>query len=43
MEKGSRLARLDNRILRLPNNGGIYSTYSVHSMRALTYREHGQS
>jgi hypothetical protein len=42
MGNGSRLPRLDNRILGLPDNGGMYSTYSVHSTRALTYSEHDE-
>jgi hypothetical protein len=42
MGNGSRLQRLDNGILGLLDNGGIYSKYSVHSMRALTYSEHGE-
>jgi hypothetical protein len=42
IQNRSRLPGLDNRILGLPDNGKMYSTYSVHSMRALTYTEHGE-
>jgi hypothetical protein len=42
IENRSRLLGLDNRILGLPDNGGMYSRYSVHSMRALTYSEYGE-
>ena len=42
IENQYRLPRLDNRILGLLDNGGMYFTYSVYSMGALTYSEHNE-
>ncbi len=37
IENQYRLPRLDNRILGLPDNSGMYSTYSVYTNRSSSY------